>query len=78
MWAAATSQLLADVDRLTARYAPPLALMHDLRRMGATNPLVERSRRPLRRATLMRMAEIYAARSMVIARWPLPVSAPAS
>src|SRR6476660_3137003 len=33
---------VTDVDRVTARYASPLALMHDLRRMGATNPLVER------------------------------------
>jgi SAM-dependent methyltransferase len=53
---------VTDVDRLTVRYASPLALMHDLRRMGATNPLVDRSRRPLRRATLARMLEIYAAR----------------
>jgi SAM-dependent methyltransferase len=53
---------VADVDRITARYSSPLALMHDLRRMGATNPLVERSRRPLKRATLMRMMEVYAER----------------
>jgi len=53
---------VADVDRITARYGSPLALMHDLRRMGATNPLVERSRRPLKRATLMRMMEVYAER----------------
>lgn len=53
---------VTDVDRLTVRYASPFGLMHDLRRMGATNPLVERRRTPLRRATLMRMAEIYAAR----------------
>ena len=46
---------VTDVDRLTVRYASPLALMHDLRRMGATNALLERRRRPLRRATLMRM-----------------------
>ena len=36
--------------------------MHDLRRMGATNALIERSRRPLRRATLARMMEIYGER----------------
>jgi hypothetical protein len=36
--------------------------MRDLRRMGATNALAERRRQPLRRATLMRMAEVYAAR----------------
>ena len=53
---------VADVDRMTARYSSPFELMHDLRRMGATNPLVERSRRPLKRATLRRMAEIYAER----------------
>ena len=41
---------VTDVDRLTVRYASPFALMHDLRRMGATNPLVERRRRPLKRA----------------------------
>ena len=53
---------VTDVDRLTVRYATPFALMADLRRMGATNPLAERRRMPLRRATLARMAEIYTAR----------------
>ena len=43
------------------RYASPLALMHDLRRMGATNALFERSRRPLTRALLARMMENYRA-----------------
>jgi SAM-dependent methyltransferase len=53
---------VTDVDRVTARYASPTSLMHDLRRMGATNALRERSRRPLKRATLRRMIEIYAER----------------
>ncbi len=53
---------VTDSDRLTVRYDSAFALMHDLRRMGATNALVERRRTPLRRATLMRMAEIYAQR----------------
>ena len=53
---------VADTDRLTARYASPISLMHDLRRMGATNALLERSRRPLRRATLTRMMQIYGER----------------
>jgi SAM-dependent methyltransferase len=53
---------VTDVDRLTVRYASPFALMADLRRMGATNALAERRRTPLRRATLARMAEVYAAR----------------
>jgi SAM-dependent methyltransferase len=50
---------VTDVDRVTVRYASPLALMHDLRRMGATNVLIERRRRPLKRATLRRVMEIY-------------------
>jgi hypothetical protein len=51
---------VTDVDRLTVRYPSAFALMQDLRRMGATNILAERRRRPLRRATLLRMAELYA------------------
>lgn len=50
---------VADVDTVVVRYASAFALMADLRRMGATNILVERRRTPLRRATLMRMADIY-------------------
>ena len=53
---------VTDVDRLTVRYRSPFLLMHDLRRMGATNVLLERSRTPLRRTVLTRMAEHYAAR----------------
>jgi SAM-dependent methyltransferase len=53
---------VTDVDRVTVRYPSAFALMHDLRRMGATNVLAERRRVPLRRKTLMRMAEIYARR----------------
>ena len=53
---------VADTERLTVRYATVFSLMHDLRRMGATNALIERRRVPLRRATLMRMTEIYARR----------------
>ena len=49
-----------DSDRLTVRYDRCFALMRDLRRMGATNVLAERRRAPLKRATLPRMAEIYA------------------
>ena len=53
---------VTDVDRLCVRYESVLALMHDLRRMGATNALTARRRTPLKRATLHRMAEIYAQR----------------
>jgi len=53
---------VVDSDRLTVRYESVFGLMRDLRRMGATNMLTERRRTPLRRATLQRMAEIYARR----------------
>jgi SAM-dependent methyltransferase len=53
---------VVDSDRLVVRYATPFALMAELRRMGATNALSERRREPLRRKTLLRMAEIYAER----------------
>jgi SAM-dependent methyltransferase len=51
---------VTDVDRLTVCYGSVFDLLRDLRRMGATNSLIARRRRPLRRATLQRMAEIYA------------------
>ena len=53
---------VTDVDRVVVRYASAFGLMADLRRMGAANSLVERRRMPMRRATLLRMAEIYAER----------------
>jgi SAM-dependent methyltransferase len=53
---------VVDSERLTVRYDSVLALMHDLRRMGATNVMQERRRRPLKRATLQRMEAIYADR----------------
>jgi len=51
---------VTDVERLTVRYSSPFILMRELRRMGATNVLIERRRKPLRRATLKRMMDIYA------------------
>lgn len=53
---------VTDVDRVVVRYASPFALFSELRRMGATNTLVERRRIPLSRAVLLRAAEIYAER----------------
>jgi SAM-dependent methyltransferase len=53
---------VTDVDRVVVRYSSPLALMADLRRMSATNPLVERRRVPLRRDVLARLVEVYAER----------------
>jgi SAM-dependent methyltransferase len=53
---------VTDSDVLTVRYETPLHLMRDLRAMAATNILIERRRTPLRRATLLKAAEIYAER----------------
>jgi SAM-dependent methyltransferase len=53
---------VTDVDRIVVRYDNAFALMADLRRMGATNILIERRRTPTRRATLLRMAQIYSSR----------------
>ena len=53
---------VTDSDRITVRYDTVFTLMHELRRMGATNALIDRSRAPLKRATLLRMAEFYAQR----------------
>ena len=53
---------VTDVDRVVVRYDSAFALMTDLRRMGATNILIERRRTPTRRTTLIRMAQIYAER----------------
>lgn len=51
-----------DSHRQTVRYDSARDLMHDLRAMGATNPLRHRSRRPLSRATLADCEKIYAER----------------
>lgn len=53
---------VVDVDTVTVRFASPFGLLRDLRGMGLTNTLSERSRTPLRRGLLGRMAAIYAER----------------
>jgi SAM-dependent methyltransferase len=53
---------VTDVDRIVVRYDNAFALMADLRRMAATNVMIERRRTPTRRATLLRMAQIYSSR----------------
>lgn len=50
---------VADSDSVTVTYESPLALMRDLRAMGATNALTARRKSPLRRATLARAIEVY-------------------
>jgi len=53
---------VADVDRIVVRYDNAFALMQDLRRMAATNVLIQRRKSFSRRATLLRMAQIYTER----------------
>ena len=53
---------VVDVDSLVVRYDDAFALMHDLRRMGSTNVLLQRRRTPGRRTTLLRMAQLYGER----------------
>jgi SAM-dependent methyltransferase len=50
---------VVDVDGLEVTYADALALMRDLKGMGEANALVDRHRRPSRRETFLRAAEIY-------------------
>lgn len=51
---------VADQESLTIRYDNMFALLQDLRRMGATNNLTDRSRIWTKRKLLLRAAEIYA------------------
>jgi hypothetical protein len=53
---------VADADTITVTYPNALALMRELARMGEANATAARPRRPMRRATLMRAAEIYGER----------------
>jgi SAM-dependent methyltransferase len=53
---------VTDSEAVRVRYGDPFALMRDLRLMGLSNALSDRRRVPLRRATLLRAAQIYAER----------------
>ncbi|MER8954575.1 methyltransferase domain-containing protein [Mesorhizobium sp. M0833] len=53
---------VADVETITVRYDSVFGLVADLRAMGETSALVDRSRRPGTRALFARAAEIYAER----------------
>ena len=50
----------ADVDRITVRYASPLKLLADLRRMGERAALADRPAAPLTREVLARACAAYA------------------
>ena len=53
---------VADVDRVKVRYGHPIELLRDLRRMGETSVLLDRSRKPLPRQVLARAMELYVER----------------
>ncbi len=53
---------VADSETIIVRYGDVFRLMADLRAMGATNVLMERSRKPTGRAVFARTAEILARR----------------
>lgn len=53
---------VVDAETYTVRYDSIFPLMRDLRAMGMSNPLADRSRRPLNRSFFLRAAEIYAER----------------
>lgn len=53
---------VTDHETVTVRYETMFALIRDLRAMGATSILAERSRKPASRALFLRAAEIYAER----------------
>jgi hypothetical protein len=50
---------VADSDVVRVTYASPLALMREIKAMGASNMLTERRRTPVTRQLLFRVAEIY-------------------
>jgi NADH dehydrogenase [ubiquinone] 1 alpha subcomplex assembly factor 5 len=53
---------VVDSQTLTVTYSDPLALMRELKGMGASNMLAARRRAPVTRRLLLRAAEIYAER----------------
>ena len=60
---------VADSDLVRVTYASPLALMREIKAMGASNMLTERRRIPVTRGLLFRAAEIYQTQVRP-ARWP--------
>ncbi len=50
---------VADMDRVTLRYADALSLMREIKASGFANPLADRSRRFTSRRLLARVSEIY-------------------
>ncbi len=53
---------VVDQETITVRYSSMFDLMKDLRAMGASNALVARSRKPLKKSIIIRAAQLYAER----------------
>uniref|UniRef100_UPI00286DD60D methyltransferase domain-containing protein n=1 Tax=Phenylobacterium sp. TaxID=1871053 RepID=UPI00286DD60D len=53
---------VADVDRVTVRYAHPIKLLADLRAMGETSVLADRHPKALTKTVLARAMELYVER----------------
>lgn len=53
---------VVDSDIVSVTYADPVALMREVKAMGASNMLLDRRRAPVTRPLLLRAAEIYAER----------------
>lgn len=53
---------VTDIEPYTVRYSTLARLMHDLRAMGASNPLAARTRRPATRQLFERAEAVYRAR----------------
>jgi NADH dehydrogenase [ubiquinone] 1 alpha subcomplex assembly factor 5 len=53
---------VVDSETLTVTYADPIALMREIKNMGASNMLLSRRRTPVSRRLLLRAADIYAER----------------
>ncbi len=51
---------VSDIDRVTVRYGNAFVLMRDLRKMGETNVLAERSRTPGTKSLFVNAAQAYA------------------
>ncbi|KGF69970.1 SAM-dependent methyltransferase [Hoeflea sp. BAL378] len=53
---------VTDIDDIVVRYADMFGLLRDLRAMGMTSVLADRSRKPVSRSLFLRAAQIYAER----------------
>lgn len=51
---------VVDTDRVTVRYSAPLRLLSDLKNMGESNALTARSRKPVSKRFLNKIAQVYA------------------